>query len=407
VFGRRDTGMQNGLRVAIYSQDGFGLGHLRRTTLIGGHLLANLADSAVLLFADSPVAPSFELPYGMDFVKLPSILKRGPARWEPVSLPIGARDLEQLRAGLLRQALLDFRPDVLLVDHMPGGVQGELIPALDGLKRMHPDCRIVLGLRDILDSPEVTVPVWSRERVYDVLREYYHAILIYGAQDVFDTAGSYCLPAMPEGVHYCGYVVNRATAAPTSSLSGGDRSSGDRLVYVCVGGGGDGAHLQRTYLRAIRSLGRRVDFTTLMALGPNSPHGVRRELREEARGLPVEIVTRVEDSAGTTAAADLIVCMAGYNTLCEVLYRRRKALVVPRSGPSREQRMRAGILTQRGLVDCLDPDQLCRDALSELLLQDLERNDYPVNAEALPMDGAQMAVNRLTELTHAGCFASI
>src|SRR5437763_12390182 len=36
---RGDLAVHNGLRVAIYSQDGLGLGHLRRTTLIGRRLL--------------------------------------------------------------------------------------------------------------------------------------------------------------------------------------------------------------------------------------------------------------------------------------------------------------------------------------------------------------------------------
>src|ERR687886_797829 len=76
------------LRIAIYSQDGFGLGHLRRSTHIGRCLLEAAPESAVLLFADSPVAPFFELPDGMDCVKLPSILKVDAGRWRPTSLPI-------------------------------------------------------------------------------------------------------------------------------------------------------------------------------------------------------------------------------------------------------------------------------------------------------------------------------
>jgi len=62
-------------RIAIYSQDGFGLGHLRRNSVIGQHLLEALPKSKVLLFADSPVAPFFQLPQGMDHIKLPSIKK--------------------------------------------------------------------------------------------------------------------------------------------------------------------------------------------------------------------------------------------------------------------------------------------------------------------------------------------
>ncbi len=59
-------GDTNGPRVAVYSQDSLGLGHLRRTITIGGHFLEKVPGSRVLLFADSPVAPFFQLPEGMD-----------------------------------------------------------------------------------------------------------------------------------------------------------------------------------------------------------------------------------------------------------------------------------------------------------------------------------------------------
>ena len=118
------------LRIAVYSQDGFGLGHLRRTTLIGQSLLEQAPDSAVLLLADSPVAPFFQLPQGMDCIKLPSILKVDAGKWRPVSLHVGVADLRRLRADVLHCALRSFAPDLLLVDHMPGGVQGELFPSL-------------------------------------------------------------------------------------------------------------------------------------------------------------------------------------------------------------------------------------------------------------------------------------
>src|SRR3989441_13324399 len=94
--------MSAGGRVAIYSQDSLGLGHLRRNTVIGGALLEATADSALLLFADSPVAPFFPVPERMDHVKLPSIRKVTAGCWEATRLPIDERDLirwEERRVG--------------------------------------------------------------------------------------------------------------------------------------------------------------------------------------------------------------------------------------------------------------------------------------------------------------------
>src|SRR5256885_333415 len=130
--------MTTDCRVAIYSQDSLGLGHLRRNILIGGAILEARKDSNVLLLADSPGAPFFQLPTRMDHIKLPSICKVNAGCWEATRLRIDERELSRLRSDLLRDALLGFQPNLLLVDHMPGGAQGELLPALKALKQAHP-----------------------------------------------------------------------------------------------------------------------------------------------------------------------------------------------------------------------------------------------------------------------------
>src|SRR5256885_1016200 len=142
-------------------------------------------------------------------------------------------------------------------------------------------------------------------------------------------------------------------------------------------------HARRGAGRATPGSGRapagasRMDFATLMAVGVNAPRAVRQALHHEAAGLPVQIVPYVEDSVSAMAAADLVVCMAGYNTLAEVLDLGRKALVVPRAGPSAEQQMRCHLFAQRNLIDVLYPAQLSPQTLAERLLLDLERDDYP------------------------------
>lgn len=398
--------MTAGFRVSIYSQDSLGLGHLRRNILVGGALLEATRNGLVLLFADSPVAPFFQVPERMDHIKLPSIRKVNAGCWEATRLQIEESELIRLRADLLRDALLNFRPDLLLVDHMPQGAQGELVPALKALKKAHPQSFVVLGLRDILDAQDVIKRVWENEGAYEALRRYYDRVLIYGSSEIFETHGTYQLPALPQGTHYCGYVVKRGPVKRASEIRQALRLPKHRYVFVSAGGGGDGQLLMRTYVQAVRILGSRVDFATLMAVGANAPPDIRQELQAAARGLPVRIVPYVEDSMSHIAAADLVVCMAGYNTLSEVLYLKKKALVVPRNGPSAEQRLRAGLFAERRLIDTLDPADLSPETLAQRLVQDWERNDYPVDGEAIPMDGAKQAADRLLELLPEGAHAA-
>jgi len=392
--------------IAMYSPESVGLGHLRRNTLIGRQLMEEAGDANVLLFANSPVAPFFKLPDRMDHVKLPSVRKISAGNWEPARLRMDKQRLKTLRADLLRSVLLNYRPDLLLVDHMPAGVQGELLPALKALKEAHPDCSVVLGLRDILDAPEVTSQAWESEGAYEALRHYYDRVLIYGSKEMFSTCCTYNLPVPPEGLHYCGYLVSQVPVKPAHEVRQSIGLPFERFVFVSAGGGSDGQLLMRTYLQAVRLLGNRADFATLMAVGANAPLDIHLQLEAEAQGLPVRIVPHVEDGPSYIGAADLVVCMAGYNTLSEVLYLKKKALVVPRNGPSAEQRMRAGLLAKKRLIDVLDPTGLSPEKLAQRLVEDLERDDYPVQNGALPMDGIKRAADRLLELVREEAYAA-
>jgi predicted glycosyltransferase len=107
------------------------------------------------------------------------------------------------------------------------------------------------------------------------------------------------------------------------------------------------------------------------------------------------------------AAADLVVCMAGYNTLAEVLQLGRKALVVPRAGPSAEQQMRCRLFEQHNLIDVLYPGQLAPQTLAERLLRDLERTDYPSRDGAVDTHGVYAAAFLLQSLAGARAYGQL
>ena len=98
----------------------------------------------------------------------------------------------------------------------------------------------VLGLRDILDRPELVRRTRLREGVYEAINRYYDSVLIYGRQDIFDTAAEYGLDKIDnEKVRYCGYlsseepVLDRDAARTRLGLGPGN------LVVFTAGGGAD------------------------------------------------------------------------------------------------------------------------------------------------------------------------
>ena len=361
-------------RLLIYSQDGFGLGHQRRTTLLADEFLAARPGASALTVSDSPLGRFFSSSPGHDYCKLPSVAKAGPGDWRPVSLASSFADVLDVRRAVLRTTVEAFRPDVVLVDHMPHGAMGELVPTLEMLRDQ--PTTVVLGLRDILDAPQVVRERWRLEGAYEAVERFYDQVLVYGSPDVFDVADEYGWPrAARSKIQYCGYVcAPRPSEAsePVRSRYMGSASE-ERLVVAMAGGGADAYPLFDTLLAAVPHVQRDVPCRFIVVTGPFLPAEQQRELAVRARDLPVEVLTSVSDSVRYAAAADLVVAMAGYNTTAEILSVGTPALLVPRSGPSAEQQMRARLFAERGWVDWLPPQNLGAETLAQAVVAALHR----------------------------------
>ena len=363
-----------GPRLLVYSQDGLGLGHLRRTTLLVSEFLAALPNASALTISDSPLGQFFKSAPGHDYLKLPSIHKAAPGHWNAVSLVLPVADVFAMRREIIRSVALNYRPDVVLVDHMPHGAMGELVPTLEALAPL--PVRMMLGLRDILDAPEVVRDRWELEGAFDAVEQHYHEVLVYGSQDVFDVAAQYSWPAtISKRLRYCGYV----TAADRGSPSGALRTrylrrqpNGD-LVVAIAGSGADGYRLFDALLDAVPGLVAQRPCSIVIVTGPMLPAPDGLDLMRRARGLPVHVLRSVSDTRSYLRAADLVVAMAGYNTSVESLGAARRALLVPRHGPSAEQQMRARLFAERGWVGWLPPAQLSPETLQQAMIEALTK----------------------------------
>ena len=108
--------MNEPVRMMVYSQDSYGLGHLRRTTNIANAMVGQRTDLTVLMTVDSPVAPFFDLNDRIDFIKLPTVVKVDAGKFKAGQLSTGYERVRDLRSNVIRETTLQYRPHLLLVE---------------------------------------------------------------------------------------------------------------------------------------------------------------------------------------------------------------------------------------------------------------------------------------------------
>ncbi len=347
-------------RIALYSHDTQGLGHIRRNLGIASALSRAEPAPEVLLLSGAREAWAFALPPNTDCLTLPSVHKDARGRYSARSLSTSLDDLIELRARAITAAVRAFDPDVLIVDKVARGAFGELEPTLEEVAASR-RARVVLGLRDVLDDPITACREWHDTASTEAVEEFYDAVWVYGDPRVYDPVAEYAWPAsVAAKVRYTGYL------AP---LAGDQTAGGVTGSYdVClVGGGQDGQRLATMFLAADHPPG----VTAVMVTGPYMAPEARAELEALAASLPQRRVLGLLDGClGLIRGARAIVAMGGYNTTLELLVHGGRTLIVPRVRPRREQLVRAERLAALGLVDVCHPDALSGEHLEGWLAAD-------------------------------------
>ncbi len=360
---------RTGPRVALYSHDTMGLGHMRRNMLIARALAESDLGANVLLIAGAAEAKLFRMPRRVDCLTLPALRKETDGQYHSRSLGLSLQQVVAVRASTICAALEAYAPDVLIVDNVPRGALGELDDALRRLSERG-TTRCVLGLRDVLDETPVVRREW-RERAYEeAVREFYDAVWVYGDPAVFDPVREYgWSPRTARKVRYVGYLDRRSDGLADTGPDAIRHlvPSAGRFALCMAGGGQDGVPLMRAVLWADLP----PHLGCVVVTGPFMTTAMRRALAARAaRDERFAVVDFHSEPRQLLARADRVIAMGGYNTLSEILSYEKPALIVPRVQPRQEQWIRARCVQALGLVDILHPRDLRPAALSAWLAQD-------------------------------------
>ena len=296
-------------RYLFTSHDGFGLGHARRNAVIARALASVDPAAEVTLVTGIDVTPAWLTEATLSIVRQPPLVKLPVGGYRGVGRSFD--DTIEDRRWAFLAAVERVRPDVVVVDRRPFGVGGELT---EGLRRARQTgARIVLGLRDVLDDPDVVAEELSDPQ-WRLVPGLFDTILVYGSRRFCDHQREYGLPLEPI---YCGWVVDASSESAVDP----------RLLVIAAGGGGDGDLVFRLAFETVERMTRQlatIAQTAEALKGAASAvaastgvirEGVRREESEVSGGLEAteslaQVSRRVsDDGAGaaraSTAASDV------------------------------------------------------------------------------------------------------
>ena len=380
-------------RVVLYSHDTFGLGHLRRSRALASALTQSGAAASAIILTGSPVAGRFTFPEAVDHVRLPGVKKLGDGSYASQASGMDIDATTALRAGLIQSTVAQYDPDLLIVDKEPTGFRGELIPTLEMLNGSG-KTKIVLGLRDVLDEPEVLASEWDRKGAVEATEAFYNEIWVYGVKSVDEpTKGLPLSDRARARTYWTGYL-RREIVDPADVPE-------EPYVLITPGGGGDGQAMVDLVLKAYEQ-DPTLGPDAVLVYGPFLSGDTRDAFEARVAALNGRVTATGFDSRieALFAGAEGVVSMGGYNTFCEVLSFDKRAVIVPRTRPRLEQWIRANRAEQLGLVRNLDQ---FRDGLTPqsmiAAIRDLPslRRPSQSGADGL-LDGLDVVINRARQL---------
>lgn len=352
-----------GRRFLFYTNECVGLGHLRRTMNLAEAVTRTDPDASALVITGAGAVLSERRHPRIDTVKLPEFSRDPAGSLQAARLGLDTDQLHTLRAQLAAAAAESFAPSVAVVDKTPLGLNDELLPALEALRGSE-HTKLVLGLRDIEDAPDVVRRRWADVGLRETIDRLYDTVLVYGPAPPDADADEHGLVDLDIPVHHVGYV-----GAPLPSTGPSDLAPG--YLLVTTGGGADGFPVFDAVLAALAV--RPADVPVVLVTGPLMPALARAEVHARGEALGIQVIDFRDDMPAVIAGSRAVITMAGYNTISEVLRAGKPTLVVPRTAPSREQLIRATALAESGAAEMLDistaTPATMADAIARLLLR--------------------------------------
>ncbi len=382
----------------MYSHDTYGLGHIRRTMAIASHLKGPRVN--VLILTGSPIAGRYSFPDRVDFVRIPGMIKKTNEEYQPLSIKIDPGHALEIRKNIITATAKTFQPHLFIVDKEPLGLNKEVLPTLQWLRKALPETRTILGLRDIMDSAETVKQAWKKKGVYEILDSLYSEIWVYGIREFYNPIKEYDIPdTVSKKIHFTGYIPRKKATPSAIRKIREDQHMGedDKLIVVTAGGGGDGFAMVDKYLSMLETEVFPFRIKTILVTGPFMPEKKREEVVRRARQLKIKTHRFYRKMVDMLAASDLVISMGGYNTVCEIMTQGSLCLLIPRETPREEQLLRAQVFHRQNLLDYISWKEVSPGILRDKVISLLDNSErYKDAVSQFQMTGFDVMRQRLS-----------
>ena len=268
------------------------------------------------------------IPDGAELVHLPAVLSRD-GHFVPADPSMATHDLLRERGRQIADACRQWQPDVLVADHSPLGLGGELVAALTAAREERWPTRFIWGLPYAEGVPADQAPP-ANPRIRAAVSSYSAALAyVPRGDEFFDRLPAWMVPETRVAV---GYVAD-APLPPASGPPG--------LIVVACGGGTTALELCRDALDARRQLPAPLPPMRLVVGPLGDADAVQRIAGErDAADGGVSIAPHGELRDVIRDAA-VVISRAGYNSVALLLQTPLALILVPAIYGSLDQVARA------------------------------------------------------------------
>lgn len=379
-------------RLLFYCQHILGMGHLVRSMEIVRGLVN---DFQICFINGGEVVQGFVIPEGVEVINLPAIKTDSEFRTLQVVDPSqDLAEVQEVRKNTLLDIYSRFQPDILMVELFPFGRRKfsfELIPLLEAIQADGRRTKVVCSLRDIVVTKQNQAK--HEEKVCTLMNQYFDLLLIHGDPQFQPLEETFSrIQDLTCDRHYTGYVVQpQPEDESTIALSA-------PLILASIGGGRFGHELLDCVVDTAPLLATQIPHQIQIFTGPFMPEEKFLELQTRAaQGSNLRVDRFTPNLLTYMRKADLSISMSGYNTTMNVLTTGVRAMLLPFTGnDDQEQRIRSEKLSQLGVVNVIQPQELTPEVFAQKILHSLQSQPSSITFD---FDGVAKTATALKALT--------